>query len=94
LVKVVWTVEALERLQEIQAFISLNHPGRAEKFVESLINRGNSLGENPRRGRIVPEFSDPRIRELIIGNYRLVFRLANGRTEIITVFEGHRKIRL
>ena len=42
---------------------------------------------------MVPEFSDPDIRELIIKGYRLVYRPGKGKVDILTLFEGHRLIR-
>jgi plasmid stabilization system protein ParE len=90
--KVLWTLEALERLFEIENFIAQDSPKRARQFVGALIERGDSLSENPRRGRPVPEISNPRIRELIIKNYRIVYRLRRDQIEILTVFEGHRQL--
>jgi plasmid stabilization system protein ParE len=90
--KVLWTLEALERLFEIENFIAQDSPKRARQFVGALIERGDSLSENPRRGRPVPEISNPHIRELIIKNYRIVYRLRRDQIEILTVFEGHRQL--
>ena len=91
--KVVWTAEALEKLAEIEEFISVDSPGRAQQFVERLIQRGESLAQNPERGRIVPEFSIPEVREIIEKKYRIVYRIKKSIVEILTVFEGHRLMR-
>ncbi len=88
--KVRWTQEALERLIEIDDFISTDSPDRARHFVDLLIERGDSLAENPEMGRIVPEISNPTIREILYKGYRIVYRLRNDNVEILTVFEGHR----
>jgi toxin ParE1/3/4 len=45
-------------------------------------------------GRMVPETANPTIRELIFKDYRIVHRLLNDRIEILTVFEGHRLLRI
>ena len=92
--KVIWTKEALERLSEIEEFISQDSPQRAEKFINFLIERGESISENPEIGRVVPEISNPRIRELIAKKYRIVYRIKNNKIEILTVFEGHRLLRI
>jgi toxin ParE1/3/4 len=39
---------------------------------------------------MVPEFQLDHVREVFLGNYRIVYRLAEGGIEILTVFEGHR----
>lgn len=88
--KVVWTEQALERLQEIEDFISQDSPARAARFVTKLLERGDGLTPFPSAGRQVPELGSAAIREVLEGNYRIVYRLAHERIEILTVFEGHR----
>lgn len=44
-------------------------------------------------GRIVPEISNPAIRELIFKGYRIVYKLETNSVTIVTVFEGHRMFR-
>lgn len=88
--KVVWTEQALERLQEIEDFIAQDSPARAARFVAKLLKRGDSLTPYPAVGRQVSELGSNMIREVLEGNYRIVYRLAHERIEILTVFEGHR----
>ncbi len=92
--KVIWTKEALERLTEIEEFIAQNSPQQAEKFINFLIERGESILQNPKIGRVGPEISNPCIRELITKKYRMVYRVKKGKIEILTVFEGHRLFRI
>jgi plasmid stabilization system protein ParE len=54
--KIVWTHEALERLFEIEDFISQDSPERAEIFVDQIIEHAESLSDKPLRGRTVPKF--------------------------------------
>ena len=91
--KVIWSKESLHRLIEIEEFIAEDNPSKAVEFTDFLVSKSLLIEENPRMGRMVPEFSDPDIRELIIKGYRLVYRLGKGRIDILTVFEGHRLIR-
>jgi toxin ParE1/3/4 len=89
-----WTLEALERLIEIEDFIARDNPRRAEHFIEVLVEQGQSLTGNPLRGRSVPETADPQIREILVKNYRIVYRFSQDQIEILTVFEGHRRFRI
>ena len=91
--KLTWTNEALNRLIEIEDFISEDNPRRAFNFVNQIIQKAESLKNHPRKGRIVPEFSIPEIRELIYKNYRIVYIIRKESLEILTVFESHRLIR-
>ena len=44
----------------------------------------------PYSGRTVPEVDDPLIREILLGNYRIVYRIAGEVVEILTVYHGAR----
>lgn len=92
--KVIWTKESFKHIAEIEDYISKDSPDKAIKFINKLINRGESLAKFPTKGRIVPEFSVPEIREIFEQNYRIVYRITKTRIEILTVFEGHRLIRV
>ena len=91
--KVLWSKESLDRILEIEEFIAVDNILKAEEFTDLLISKSFIIEENPEIGRIVPEFSDSTIRELIIKGYRLVYRYSKDRIDILTVFEGHRQIR-
>jgi len=93
-VKVVWTQEALDRLSDIEDFISQDSPQRAAKFVNYLIQRGEGVSKNHRIGRIVPEISNPNIREVIAKKYRIVYKIQENKIEILTAFEGHKLLSL
>jgi toxin ParE1/3/4 len=88
--KIIWTAEAIERLKEIDAYISQDSPTAAEKFIDLLFERGESLKAFPHSGRKVPEYDLEDYRELIEGNYRIVYRVKPHAIEIETIFESHR----
>jgi len=92
--KIRWSHEALERLIEIEEYISKDSRDRAIKFVDQLIENADLLSDKPRMGRTVPELSNPNIRELLFKRYRIVYRLKANCIEILSVFEGHRRIRI
>ena len=92
---VTWSQEAGENLAEIEAFIARDSLERAVRFVDALIDHAEAvLAENPRSGRTVPEIGHPDIRELIYRGYRIVYRFRGNVVEILTIFEGHRILRL
>lgn len=93
--KVTWSLEAGENLVDIEGFIARDSIERAVQFVDALIDHAEAiLSDNPRSGRTVPEIGHPDIRELIYRGYRIVYRLNGDRIDILTVFEGHRLLRL
>jgi plasmid stabilization system protein ParE len=89
-VKVVWTDQALARLVAIGEFVAQDGPTAAQRLVASLVDRGDSLARLPRRGRPLPGHEQAGLRELIDGNFRIVYRTRGDTVEILTVFERHR----
>ena len=92
--KITWTNEALTKLIQIEEYISEDSPERAINFINQIIQKAQSLEKHSKKGRIVPEFSIPEIRELIYKNYRIVYIIRKESLEILTVFESHRLIRV
>jgi toxin ParE1/3/4 len=93
--KILWTREALRQLTEIEDFIAKDNAERAAKFVDEIVAHAESaLPAEPRIGRTVPEISNPAIRELIFKKYRIVYRINKNNLEILSVFEGHRLLRI
>jgi plasmid stabilization system protein ParE len=93
--RVTWSREASENLVEIEEFIARDSLERAVRFVDALIDHAEAiLTGNPKSGRVVPEIGNPDMRELIYRGYRIVYRLKEDVLEILTVFEGHRLLRL
>ena len=91
--KVFWTENVIQDLLAIKEFISQDSVERAEEWVLELYTAGESLANLSARGRIVPEFNQDNLRELLIENYRLIYRVKPTAVEIITVFEGHRQLK-
>ena len=93
--KILWTREALRQLTEIEDFIAKDNAERAANFVDEIVDYAESvLSSEPRIGRMVPEIANPDIRELIFKKYRIVYRVNKNNVEILTVFEGHRLLRI
>ncbi len=90
--RIVWTDQAYLRLAEIEDFVARDRLDAAERLVVRLIDRVDVLAQQPSVGRVLPELPRSGLRELVEGNYRIVYRLREGKVEILTVFEGHRRL--
>ena len=86
--EITWTPFALEDLQSIYNYISKDSVTYAGRFVDKLINKVDILEDHPQIGRIVPEFENEVIRELIEGNYRIIYKIISI-TEIAIVRIHH-----
>lgn len=77
MVKVVWTESSLADLKEIFDHIADDSIRYASITVSRLYQRAQPIAINPFLGRIVPEYNIKTIRELIEGNYRIIYRIKN-----------------
>ena len=84
-----WTETAKQDLQAIRRYIATDNPTTAKRWVERLKTRARSALLTPLAGRKVPELLREDIRELIEGNYRIVYQVFEDRLVVLTVFEGH-----
>lgn len=83
--KVIWTVLAVEKLEEFADYIALDKPGAALVWAESIQKSVNKLIKFPQVGREIPEIRRADIRELIKSNYRIIYRLETNRISILTI---------
>jgi len=81
-------------LEEIEEYIARDNPRAAASWVLKLLDAAARAADQPRAGRVVPEYGDPEIREVFLRTYRIVYRVEPERLVVLTVFEGHRKPRL
>ena len=88
--KIIWTINARMKLREIREYISQDSMQNAVVFLDFLVKQVQLLEASPQTGRIVPEFNDKAIRELVIKKYRIVYRILETEIHILTVFEGHK----
>ena len=87
--RIYWTKRARSDLSKIGAYIAADNPRAARRLLAGLQERARQIAPNPFLGRMVPEFTRGDIRELIEGNYRIVYRVRKKSVDILTVFEGH-----
>lgn len=83
--KIIWSPLAVDRASEIAEYISLDNPTAANKWVENIFKKVKTLSGSPEVGRKVPEVNRKEIRELIFGNYRIIYRLKKTFISILTI---------
>lgn len=92
--KLRWSERSVNDLIAIQKYIAQNNPQMAKEWVAKLRQRARSAAEKALVGRIVPEFNQQDLREVFLGNYRIVYRVHDDGILILTIFEGHQLIKL
>ena len=81
--KVIWARHARNRLEEIQEFIGRDLGIHASDFCERLIDQTDRLEAHPFRGPTLPE--DPAYRQLVVDEYRIVYRVAEDAVYVLTI---------
>jgi plasmid stabilization system protein ParE len=92
LTRIRWTLQAADDLEAIHEFIARDSAHYARLVVERLIQAIDQLEQFPDSGRIVPELSDPTIREIVRSSYRIVYRRRTETVELLTIFHASREI--
>jgi addiction module RelE/StbE family toxin len=92
-VKTDFSPTAIADLEEIASYIARDNPRAAEAWVDKLVDRAELAALQPRGGRVVPEVGDPDIREVFLRTYRIIYRIDPDRILVLTIFEGHRRLR-
>ncbi len=90
----IWSPAAKFDLKSILDFIAEDSPSVSKQVIQNIINYVEKLPDFPELGRVVPEFSDPTIREIIRKPFRIVYRVNNERQdiEIIRIWHAARGI--
>ena len=94
MVQIRWLKDAKTDLKEIFNYISLDSTRYARLQVERIQQRTKILKSHPNVGKIVEETDDPKIREIIEGNYRIIYRIVNNqRIDILLVHHGAKDLK-
>ncbi len=93
--QMIWTEPALSDLNEIAEYIALDKFTAAQKFVRQVFESVERLDQFPESGRITPELSDSKYREIFIGPCRVFYRydVEQNKILIIYVMRGERMLR-
>ena len=83
--KIVFSSQAKTDLAEIVKFIAYDKPQAARKWATGIRQSVLKLADFPKLGRSVPEFGEETIRELIKGQYRVVYKIDDKKDTIVIV---------
>jgi toxin ParE1/3/4 len=83
--RIIWTEPALQELDEIADYISLDNPAAAKYLVRRVFKRVENLTGHPKSGKLVGEFEVSVYREIVIPPCRIFYRIADEVVYIIHV---------
>ena len=88
--RLIWTSQVLDDIEAICKFIARDSNHFAHLFANKIFERAGILESFPNAGRIVPESSQESIREILCGNYRIIYRILEDEVQILTVHHSSR----
>ena len=86
-----WSEQSLNDLIGIAEYIARDSDRYAKLTVRRIREKTQILKTNPFAGRIVPEINNPEIRELIMGNFRIIYLIVSkSQIDILTIYHSAR----
>ncbi len=86
---------ALRDLEAVRAwYVEQGVPDVGVRLVAEVFQRVQTLADHPDLGRVVPEFDQAFLRELIQPPFRIVYRRDPQRVRIVRVWRSERLLRL
>jgi toxin ParE1/3/4 len=90
--KVRYTGAARADLKTIRAYIARDSPENAKRFIARIRTAIARLKSFPESGSVVEEWRQADIRQLIVGNYRIIYYLVGGEVQVQRVFHAARML--
>lgn len=90
--RLTWAPSARLDLRELASYIAESRPKASAGFVRNVFRTVEHLADYPKSGRVVPEFDDANIREVIRKPCRFIYRVKpqEGIVEIVRVWHAAR----
>ncbi len=92
--RIIWAETALNELDEIADYISLDNPRAAKNLVRSSFGRIEHLASHPKSGKVVEEFENSVYREVVVPPCRIFYRQENEIIYIIHVIREEQLLHL
>lgn len=89
-----WSERAFQSLKDNFDFIARDSASYAKVFASEILRRIDVLKLHPYSGRILPEINKKEYRELVFGNYRIIYKVQEVMIEILLIRHGAKEIDL
>jgi toxin ParE1/3/4 len=90
--EVVFTERFVTALEDCIDFIAQDDPQIAIEWSEHILDRCDQIATYPMSGRVVPEIGLVQIRELIEGNYRIVYEMTEKQVIILLIWSSRKQL--
>jgi toxin ParE1/3/4 len=88
--RLIWTNQALDDFEALLEYISRDAPMAARRFGQKLFDKVGLLQSNPLLGSVIREDDSQTYREILQGNYRLIYRVDGEVVYLVTIHHAAR----
>ena len=88
--QIIWDPVALDHLEGIAQYIAKDSPSAANRLIQRIFKRLERLEMFPLSGGYIAEDSRQIYREIIQGNYRVIYRVSSDDVFIVAVYHAAR----
>ena len=79
-------------LDAVVAYVAQDSRPAAQRLLIETLDTAASLDTLSERGRVVPEFNQPAVRELFVQRYRLIYEVTTVEVQILAFVHGARDL--
>lgn len=90
MVEIRWSESAVKDLDELCTYIATDSEEYARNIARRIFNNIETVSTFPYSGRVVPEFNNDMVREKILLNYRIIYRIYEDKMEIVRIIHHAR----
>jgi toxin ParE1/3/4 len=90
----IWSPDAINDLDKISDYISLDSERYASVVVTRIISLAEEIVAFPMSGRIVPELEEENVREKFYKSYRIIYRINSDTVDVLRVFHQAQELNI
>jgi toxin ParE1/3/4 len=91
--RLIWTSRCLDDLERLIKFIETDAPVAACLFAQRIIDRVEMLQLHPSAGSLVLEDESRTYRQVLQGNYRIIYRVAGDAVYLVAIHHASRLLK-
>ncbi len=91
--KIIWSPAALRQFTDLVEYVATDSETYAANVAAKIIAAVESLETFPFLGRRVPEFNQDDYREILVFNWRIIYRVSDYDIELTEIIHGAQRCR-
>ena len=93
MVRLIWTDEALDGLNQIAEYIAVSNTQAAKKLVQTVFEKVSRVERFPESVRVPLELSESRYREVVVSPCRVFYKIDGDQVFVLYVFREERELK-